>query len=78
MDPMKVEIVKNGDYWDLVVNGRVKVAGESFAIVDGIKYALEHPSHPRVGSDQGELVECADSIRKWELDRARKSGATQE
>ncbi len=67
---MQIEIKESpAGYWDLWVNGKLKVECESFAVVDGIRFALEHPN----GADvwvMGELIECADSIRKAEGEAA--------
>ena len=63
---MKIELRRrDDDSWDLLVDGQVKIEAESFAIADGVKYALEHPDYERVVC--GELHEVADVIRKAEV-----------
>lgn len=57
---LDVEIVKNGKYWDLKVNGKTMIDGESFTIVDQVADYL----NGKKSGGTGETREIAKSIEK--------------
>lgn len=57
---MKIEIRKDGADWTLYVNGLPRVQRESYALVDNIAYALNHPGLAWAT----EAGEVAESIRR--------------
>ncbi|MFH2073735.1 MAG: hypothetical protein ABIJ57_00115 [Pseudomonadota bacterium] len=59
---MKTQILKTGhDEYDLLVDGQVKMQGESFPVVCAVEYSLRHGP---MGTDYTEADEVAESIRK--------------
>lgn len=56
---MKIDVMRGPECeWDLLIDGKVMVSRESFAIVDGIREKLLRPS----ALDNSELSEVASQI----------------
>jgi len=62
---MKVEMKPNlNDTWDLIVDGKVGMEGESYSIVDAVRGELANPEAYR---EVTEAIEIADSIRRQKV-----------